>query len=286
MQDTRLLQKGEATSLDKLLGETPTIISHESLHINPFIQADLLTISLSNLDCIGEDGGRLFVYPIADGEYCLHLLILPTEQSTDEPEVCWLKFAPEFFQLFGNETLLAHAPFRFDKTIEQQFSVSGPIKLLVDQLKNAPACNALLQSMVLTEIALQILRRVIESITMPFTTCTVPACRFLTNETEREKIFDARAIIDSTIEQPLTIKELSRKVAINECYLKKGFKTLFGKTINEYQQSLRINKAKELLQLKGQTVSEVASILGYSSISHFSTAFKKATGLKPCELLG
>jgi len=26
-------------------------------------------------------------------------------------------------------------------------------------------------------------------------------------------------------------------------------------------------------------------LLGYSSISHFSTAFKKHTGIKPCELL-
>jgi AraC-like DNA-binding protein len=41
-----------------------------------------------------------------------------------------------------------------------------------------------------------------------------------------------------------------------------------------------------MLQQEGQTVSEVAGALGYSSISHFSTAFKKATGMKPCELLG
>ena len=32
-------------------------------------------------------------------------------------------------------------------------------------------------------------------------------------------------------------------------------------------------------------VTDVSSLLGYSSISHFSTAFKKHTGLKPCELL-
>src|SRR5690606_24054045 len=108
----------------------------------------------------------------------------------------------------------------------------------------------------------------------------------LAHDSEREKIFEAKAIMEEAIDQPLTIKELSRKVAMNECYLKKGFKTLIGKTINEYQQHLRISKAKELLQQKGQTVSEVASLLGYSSISHFSTAFKKATGLKPCELLG
>jgi AraC-like DNA-binding protein len=43
--------------------------------------------------------------------------------------------------------------------------------------------------------------------------------------------------------------------------------------------------AKFLLYEKGQSVSEVSVSLGYSSISHFSSAFKKHTGIKPCELL-
>ena len=72
---------------------------------------------------------------------------------------------------------------------------------------------------------------------------------------------------------------------MNECYLKKGFKALVGKTIHEYQQEIRISRAKILLREQGKTVTEVANTLGYSSISHFSTAFKRVTGLKPCELL-
>ena len=94
-----------------------------------------------------------------------------------------------------------------------------------------------------------------------------------------------RLILEQNIDQPYTIKELARKVAMNECYLKKGFKTLVGRTIHEYQQELRIDKAKKLLQHEGRSVTEVANTLGYSSISHFSTAFKRITGMKPCELL-
>ena len=87
------------------------------------------------------------------------------------------------------------------------------------------------------------------------------------------------------IGEPLTIRELSRKVAINECYLKKGFKELFGTTIFDFYQSQRMEHARYLLYEKGLSVTEVSMLLGYSSISHFSTAFKKHTGLKPCELL-
>ncbi len=110
-------------------------------------------------------------------------------------------------------------------------------------------------------------------------------CKFLANEADREKIAKAREILLLHISDPLTIKELSRKVAINECYLKKGFKEMYGTTIFDFFQSQRMEHAKYLLYEKGLSVTDVSSLLGYSSISHFSTAFKKHTGLKPCELL-
>jgi AraC-like DNA-binding protein len=110
-------------------------------------------------------------------------------------------------------------------------------------------------------------------------------CKFLANEADREKIVKAREILIQHIGEPITIKELSRKVAINECYLKKGFREMFGTTIFDFYQSQRMEHARYLLYEKGLSVTEVSILLGYSSISHFSTAFKKHTGLKPCELL-
>jgi AraC family transcriptional regulator len=110
-------------------------------------------------------------------------------------------------------------------------------------------------------------------------------CKFLANEADRDKINMAREILLEHIGEPLTIRELSRKVAINECYLKKGFKELFGTTIFDFYQSQRMEHARYLLYEKSLSVTDVSVLLGYSSISHFSTAFKKHTGLKPCELL-
>jgi len=109
--------------------------------------------------------------------------------------------------------------------------------------------------------------------------------KFLANEADREKIIKAREVLLQHIGEPITIKALSRKVAINECYLKKGFKEMFGSTIFDFYQNQRMEHAKYLLYEKGLNVTEVSLMLGYSSISHFSTAFKKHTGLKPCELL-
>lgn len=113
----------------------------------------------------------------------------------------------------------------------------------------------------------------------------VITCKFLHNEGDREKVARARDILLQQIGDPITIKQLSRRVAMNECYLKKGFKEMYGTTIFEFYQNQRMEHARYLLYEKGISVTEVSSELGYSSISHFSTAFKKHTGLKPCELL-
>ena len=110
-------------------------------------------------------------------------------------------------------------------------------------------------------------------------------CKFLANHEDRAKVVMAREILIQHIGEPITIKDLSRKAGINECYLKKGFKELFGTTIFEFYQSQRMEHAKYLLYEKGLSVTEVSALLGYSYISHFSTAFKKHTGIKPCELL-
>lgn len=110
-------------------------------------------------------------------------------------------------------------------------------------------------------------------------------CKFLADESGRQRIYQARDILLQHIGDPITIKELSRKVAMNECYLKKGFKEVFGTTIFDFYQQQRMEHAKYLLYEKALSVTDVSALLGYSSISHFSAAFKKHTGLKPCELL-
>ena len=111
------------------------------------------------------------------------------------------------------------------------------------------------------------------------------SAKFLSNEADKEKLLKARDILLQHISEPITIKALSRKIAMNECYLKKGFKAMFGTTIFDFYQSQRMEHAKNLLYEKGLTVTDVSIQLGYSSISHFSIAFKKHTGLKPCDLL-
>jgi AraC family transcriptional regulator len=173
--------------------------------------------------------------------------------------------------------------FRYPSSFTKIVPLCGRSRLVLESLLNHPYegvleniyVNAQMQSLLL--FSLECLLDEKEE--------GVFACKFLANEADREKITKAREVLLEHIGEPITIKELSRKVAMNECYLKKGFKELFGTTIFDFYQSQRMEHARYLLYEKGLSVTEVSLMLGYSSISHFSTAFKKHTGLKPCDLL-
>lgn len=271
---------------ERFAGDGSKVLSVSGIEISNFVSADRYEVALQT-DDRSEDNGMLYLYPIDDNKYCLHLFYIEHSQTSDNiSSVFSVRFLPAFFDQYPAGILSANQPFRFDQSTEQQFSVCAQAWSLIGQLEQErPLVSGFIKSLQRTETAVHLLRKALECITVPFTTCQVPACRFLAFEGEREKIVMAMQIIGEHLDQPHTIRELSRKVAMNECYLKKGFKALAGRTIHEYQQEMRIARARQLLGQEGMSVTDVANTLGYSSISHFSTAFKKVTGMKPCELL-
>ena len=83
---------------------------------------------------------------------------------------------------------------------------------------------------------------------------------------------------------PPKIKDLSRISAMSPTKLKSDFKQLYGFPIYQYFQKNRMLKAKSLLVLGKYTIKEVGIKVGYSNLSHFATAFKKAFGYLPSSI--
>ena len=75
--------------------------------------------------------------------------------------------------------------------------------------------------------------------------------------------------------------ELSRIAGINEFKLKRGFKEVFGQTVFGYLNDERMDLAKSDLLEKQKSITEIAFELGFSSVQHFSNAFKKKFGVSP-----
>ncbi len=79
---------------------------------------------------------------------------------------------------------------------------------------------------------------------------------------------------------------LSNALDQDYTYLSKLFSSVEGQTIERYIIRLKIEKVKEYLTYEELTLTEIADILGYSSVAHLSSQFKKETGMTPSEFKG
>ncbi|WP_394758507.1 helix-turn-helix domain-containing protein [Flavobacterium sp.] len=74
---------------------------------------------------------------------------------------------------------------------------------------------------------------------------------------------------------------LSEKLEHNYTYLANMFSEVQGTTIEHFIISHKIERIKELIIYGEHNVTEIAWKMGYSSVAHLSSQFKKVTGLSP-----
>lgn len=74
---------------------------------------------------------------------------------------------------------------------------------------------------------------------------------------------------------------LSEKLHHNYTYLANLFSEVQGTTIEHFIISHKIERIKELIIYGEHNITEIAWKMGYSSVAHLSTQFKKVTGLSP-----
>jgi AraC-like DNA-binding protein len=74
---------------------------------------------------------------------------------------------------------------------------------------------------------------------------------------------------------------LSEKINHDYTYLSNLFSQVQGTTIEHFIISHKIERIKELIIYGEHNITEIAWKMGYSSVAHLSSQFKKATGLSP-----
>ncbi|MCF6294931.1 MAG: AraC family transcriptional regulator [Flavobacteriaceae bacterium] len=109
----------------------------------------------------------------------------------------------------------------------------------------------------------------------------VEQCPFLVDETNVAKIRNAKDIIISRMAEPPSLKELAEEIGLSLKKLKEGFKQIYGDTVYSFLFDYKMEVARKLLESGDYNVTEVGLKVGYSTASHFISAFKKKYGTTP-----
>lgn len=96
-------------------------------------------------------------------------------------------------------------------------------------------------------------------------------------EYQRIVSFMSKSILDN-----LTLDDIANRTNISVSYMKMLFKSYAGIGPKSYYNLLRVQKATEMLN-GGNSVTEVALALNFSSASYFSVFFKRETGIPPSQ---
>ena len=106
-------------------------------------------------------------------------------------------------------------------------------------------------------------------------------CPFLKDQRNVDAVRKSKDILLQNMAKPMTIKDISLAVGLNEYQLKLGFKNIYGNTMHNYLVEYKLNHALKLMVTDNYKVQEAADAIGYSNPSHFIAAFKKKFGVTP-----
>ena len=79
------------------------------------------------------------------------------------------------------------------------------------------------------------------------------------------------------------LEQLAQLAHLNKFYLAHAFRREFGTSPISYLISRRIEESRFLLRETDHTLSLIAQILGFSSLSYFSQCFRRVEGISPME---
>ena len=89
--------------------------------------------------------------------------------------------------------------------------------------------------------------------------------------------------INNNFTSDLSTYKLAERAEISQSSLANKFKRATGVSISEYIESLRMNHAKQFLELTSYSIKEISFKCGYSDYNYFCRVFKKNNNISPAQ---
>lgn len=184
----------------------------------------------------------------------------------DKPEIFWLHFTG-----FEAESLLDQAGFEEPGVLYTGVSSKYQEVFLsvIRELQLPRSCSQELAALYLRQLFLLLIRLKDEG-------------GFQKTEIQREM---ERTVLyfNENFSRNIEIDRYAEALHMSTCWFIRSFKQYAGMPPLKYLTSIRINKARELLESTSYGIGEIGTIVGYENSLYFSRIFKKQTGVSPVQ---
>lgn len=107
----------------------------------------------------------------------------------------------------------------------------------------------------------------------------------MTHNSDAELVIRAKAEMLTHLTDRTDLEALASALGISYSRFRFAFKKQTGYSPREYENMMKLNRARDLLLREQKSVSETADTLAYSSVYYFSRVFKKQFGQSPQQWL-
>jgi len=96
------------------------------------------------------------------------------------------------------------------------------------------------------------------------------------------RIVQAKLFIDDNFAEPIDAGDIADEACYSKFHFIRTFKIIYGRTPHQHLTHVRVEKAKEMLEL-GTSVTDTCFAVGFDSLGSFTRLFKSRVGFTPSE---
>jgi AraC-like DNA-binding protein len=100
------------------------------------------------------------------------------------------------------------------------------------------------------------------------------------------RLCDARDRLRQSAEDATSVRQVASDIGMSQYHFIRLFRAVFGETPKQCQVRARMDRAKQLLMLTDDSVTDICLEVGFASLGTFSAAFARRVGLPPSSYRG